>query len=127
MPLHTVHSDFEKYSNRQILLLTLITCTFHLIGSHDSASYSITSSSEVAPDALPWVRQLAKVFGPLVRRFLFNWSVTQHASVKEQLHCGVRFVFDTFKLQFNVILICLCFQAFIAGGMEVVRHLGSVA
>jgi hypothetical protein len=71
------------------------------------------------------VRRFAKVFGPFVRHFVFNWSVTQHASVKEQLHCGVRFVFDTFRLQFNVILLCLCFQAFIAGGMEVVRHLGA--
>jgi hypothetical protein len=60
-----------------------------------------------------------------VRRFVFNWSVTQHASVKEQLHYGVRFVFDKFKLQFNVIIICVCFQALIAGGMQVVSHLSS--
>jgi hypothetical protein len=103
----------------------LITRVFRLTGSHDSASYSITSSSGIAPDALPLVRRLAKVFGPLVRHFVFNWSVTQHASVKEQLHCGVRFVYYKFKLQFNVILICVCFQAFIVGGMQVVSHLGS--
>jgi len=104
---------------------TLITHNFHLTGSHDSASYSITPSSGIAPDALPFVRRLAKVFGPLVRHFVFNWSVTQHASVKEQLHCGVRFVSDKFKLQFNVILNCVCFQALIAGVMQVVNHLGS--
>lgn len=105
--------------------VTLITRNFHLTGSHDSASCSITSSSGIAPDALPFVRQLAKVFGPLVRHFVFNWSVTQHASVKEQLHCGVRFVSDKFKLQFNVIRICVFFQALIAGGMQVVSHVGS--
>jgi len=120
MPLHTTCSNFEKCSSRCILLLTLITRNFRLTGSHDSASYSITSSSGIAPDASRCVRRLAKVFGPLVRRFVFNWSVTQHASVKEQLHCGVRFVFDKFKLQFNAILICVCFQALIAGGMQVV-------
>jgi len=125
MSLHTICSNFEKYSSKCILLLTLITHYFHLTGSHDSASYSITSSSGIAPDALPFVRRLAKVFGPLVRRFVFNWSVTQHASVKEQLHCGVRFVFDKFKLQFSVILICVCFQVLIACGMQVVSHLGS--
>jgi hypothetical protein len=63
-----------------------------LTGSHDSASYSITPSSEVSPDAIPFVRQLAKVFGPIVKRFVFNWSVTQQVSIKEQLHGGVRFV-----------------------------------
>jgi hypothetical protein len=125
MPLHTTCSNFEKYSNRFILFVTLITRSFHLTGSHDSASYSITPSSGIAPDALPFVRRLAKVFGPLVRHFVFNWSVTQHASVKEQLHCGVRFVFDKFKLQFNMICICMCFQAFIACGMQVVSHLAS--
>lgn len=123
-PLHTTCSNFEKYSSRCTLLLTLITHNFCLTGSHDSASYSITSSSGIAPDALPFVRRLAKVFGPLVRRFVFNWSVTQHASVKEQLHCGVRFVFDKFKLQFNVILICMCFQTVSAGGMQVFESSG---
>jgi hypothetical protein len=70
-------------------------------GSHDSASCSITPSSGIAPDAIPCVQRLAKMFGPLVKRFVFKWSVTQHASIKEQLHCGVRFVCDKFKLQFN--------------------------
>jgi len=127
MPLHTTCSNFEKYSSRCILWLTLIAHNFCLTGSHDSASYSITPSSGIAPDAIPLVRRLAKVFGPLVRRFVFNWSVTQHASVKEQLHCGVRFVFDKFKLQFNVILIRVCFQALVAGGVQVVSLLGSYA
>lgn len=120
MPLHTTCSNSEKYSSRCILRLTLITHNFCLTGSHDSASYSIKPSSGIAPDAIPLVQRLAKVFGPLVRRFVFNWSVTQHASVKEQLHCGVRFVFDKFKLQFSVILICVCFQTLVAGGVQVI-------
>jgi hypothetical protein len=61
-------------------------------GSHDSASYSIKPSSRLSPDSLPFVRQLGKVFGPVVKRFVFNWSVTQHASIKEQLYSGVRLV-----------------------------------
>ena len=47
------------------------------------------------------MRGLAKVFGPLVKHFVFNWSVTQHVSIKEQLHSGVRFVYDKFKLKFS--------------------------
>jgi hypothetical protein len=86
----------------------LITSNIYLTGSHDSASYSITPSSGMAPDALPFVRRLAKVFGPLVKHFVFNWSVTQHASIKEQLYCGVRFVCDKFKLQFSASDSCLC-------------------
>lgn len=58
-------------------------------GSHDSGSYSITPSAGMAPDALPFVRQLAKVFGPLVKFFVYNWSVTQHASIADQLKSGI--------------------------------------
>ncbi|XP_069698343.1 PI-PLC X domain-containing protein 3 isoform X1 [Periplaneta americana] len=61
-------------------------------GSHDSGSYSITPSSPMSPDAIPFVRQLARVLGPLVKHFVHNWSVTQRASVSEQLRAGIRYL-----------------------------------
>ncbi|KAJ9584898.1 hypothetical protein L9F63_020753, partial [Diploptera punctata] len=61
-------------------------------GSHDSGTYSITSSAPMSPDALPFVRGVAKVFGRLVKTFVHNWSITQRLSIKDQLKSGIRYV-----------------------------------
>ncbi|KAI5749186.1 hypothetical protein M8J76_005317 [Diaphorina citri] len=61
-------------------------------GSHDTMTYAIKKSSGIAPDASKQVRFLDKVFGPLVKRVVFNWSVTQHSNITEQLNMGVRYL-----------------------------------
>lgn len=89
----TIGDDLENWMSLLPGALQNIPIIYLAIpGSHDSASYSITPSAGLSPDAIPFVRQLAKVFGPLVKRFVFNWSVTQQITIKEQLQCGIRYL-----------------------------------
>lgn len=59
-------------------------------GSHDSFSYSLSPSGEIGPDAPQVVTSLSRVCPALVRPTLLRWSVTQKATVTEQLKHGVR-------------------------------------
>lgn len=61
-------------------------------GSHDSGTCSITHSSPVSPDSSPVIKQLCKIFGSLARRFIYNWVITQHSSLTEQLRKGIRYL-----------------------------------
>jgi len=38
------------------------------------------------------VRRLEQIFGPVTRAILYNWSVTQRATLEEQLRNGVRYL-----------------------------------
>nr|CAD7448405.1 unnamed protein product [Timema bartmani] len=60
-------------------------------GSHDSGSYSLTRNSPISPDSLPLVRSLGRLFGPLVKRCVYHWSVTQHLTLTQQLQHGIRY------------------------------------
>ncbi|KAF4532764.1 hypothetical protein B566_EDAN003544 [Ephemera danica] len=55
-------------------------------------TYCLTPARRVSPDAPESVQFLARVFGSLARRIVCNWSVTQRASVLEQLRGGIRYL-----------------------------------
>uniref|UniRef100_A0A8D8VD77 PI-PLC X domain-containing protein 3 n=2 Tax=Cacopsylla melanoneura TaxID=428564 RepID=A0A8D8VD77_9HEMI len=61
-------------------------------GSHDTMTYSIKKNSGIAPDATKEVKILSKIFGPLAKRIVYNWSVTQHLNITDQLNMGVRYL-----------------------------------
>ncbi|EDW25575.1 GL26671 [Drosophila persimilis] len=56
-------------------------------GSHNSMTYGINGSSQLAPDAEPAIRRWYRFFPCFVRR----WSKTQSSSIIEQLSLGVRY------------------------------------
>ncbi|CDQ77316.1 unnamed protein product [Oncorhynchus mykiss] len=69
---------------------TLIPC----LGSHNAITYCLDRSDRspvdlTQPDLL---QKLDKYMKPLIRPFVYKWAVTQEATVKEQLDCGVRYL-----------------------------------
>ncbi|CAH1160288.1 unnamed protein product [Phaedon cochleariae] len=59
-------------------------------GSHDSFTASITSSSDIAPDADDVLKKF-EFLGPLIKYFMANWSRTQTYMAAEQLNRGIRY------------------------------------
>ncbi|GBP28384.1 PI-PLC X domain-containing protein 3 [Eumeta japonica] len=57
-------------------------------GSHDSMTYSITSSSGLAPDAEPILHRLY----PLFRGTILRWTITQSVDTYQQLQLGIRYL-----------------------------------
>ncbi|KAG0711125.1 PI-PLC X domain-containing protein 3 [Chionoecetes opilio] len=68
-----------------------VVCLAPSTGSHDSFSYSLNPEGAVAPDAPPAVRGLVGAVPCLARPALLRWSVTQRATVTQQLRHGVRY------------------------------------
>lgn len=65
-------------------------------GSHDSFTSGINTSSDLAPDAEDILKKL-QWLGPIVKKFIVDWSRTQDSSVSDQLKNGVRY----FDLRFG--------------------------
>ncbi|GLG95159.1 PI-PLC X domain-containing protein 3 [Gryllus bimaculatus] len=91
--MQSEHIDFENWmaqlpnSLREVPVINLA-----IPGSHDSGSCTISRSSAVSPDTSPVVKQLCKIFGAVVKRLVYNWVVTQHSSITEQLSGGIRYL-----------------------------------
>ncbi|XP_066992369.1 PI-PLC X domain-containing protein 3 isoform X1 [Anabrus simplex] len=102
--LSEIGEDLENWMTRLPEALKNVPIVYLAIpGSHDSGSCSITPSSTIAPDTSHTIQELGKVFGPIVRRLVYNWVVTQHANITDQLMEGVRPVtLDLFHAQCHV-------------------------
>lgn len=73
------------------LLYTLVACGDNmLLGSHNSATYTITRKSKIAPDAEPIILAL-KFLGPILRSIVARWSKTQEDTIGNQLKKGIRY------------------------------------
>ncbi|XP_028856921.1 PI-PLC X domain-containing protein 1 [Denticeps clupeoides] len=62
-------------------------------GSHNAITYCLDKNDRspvdlTQPDVL---QKLDKYMKPLIRPFVYKWSIAQDSSVKEQLDCGVRY------------------------------------
>lgn len=53
-------------------------------------SYKITATSELAPDAEPFLQRL-KFLGPILTFIMSRWSKTQTYNVVDQLKSGIRY------------------------------------
>ncbi|XP_072024994.1 PI-PLC X domain-containing protein 3-like [Amphiura filiformis] len=63
-----------------------------IAGSHDSFSFYLDHTSEVASGPPGTVRNLVSVFGATAKKIMYNWSVTQSLTFKEQLDHGIRYL-----------------------------------
>ncbi len=61
-----------------------------LPGTHDSGTYSISSSSRTTPDAEDGIAKVAK-FVPLGRNVIAGWAKTQNLDIRGQLDRGIRY------------------------------------
>ncbi|RZC35554.1 PI-PLC-X domain containing protein [Asbolus verrucosus] len=59
-------------------------------GSHDSTSYAIKRTSELAPDIHETYKRF-RFLGPILRAFVASWARTQSADVTQQLANGIRY------------------------------------
>lgn len=62
----------------------------YTLGSHDSFSYTITPRSKLGPDASRLIKYLTRMLGPVMRRFVYKWSITQSYNIQCQLALGIR-------------------------------------
>jgi len=61
-------------------------------GSHDTFSYTVKATNDIAPGVDNIVKDLAKLFGHSAKKIIYNWSVTQHLDIYEQLCHGIRYI-----------------------------------
>ncbi|XP_031836268.1 PI-PLC X domain-containing protein 3 [Nomia melanderi] len=61
-------------------------------GSHNTMTYTINRRNEVGPDEPNYIRTLGRYCSPVSKPIIFNWSITQHDSVKDQLNGGIRYL-----------------------------------
>lgn len=61
-------------------------------GSHDTMTYTINRHSDVGPDEPRYIRALGRYCSFVSKPVIFNWSITQHESIKDQLDGGIRYL-----------------------------------
>lgn len=61
-----------------------------VLGSHDSGSYGMTTSSDLSPDAEEILQEL-QFLGSLLKGIMYKWSRTQESDVTQQLNNGIRY------------------------------------
>ncbi|XP_012170854.2 PI-PLC X domain-containing protein 2 isoform X2 [Bombus terrestris] len=61
-------------------------------GSHDTMTYTINRHSDVGPDEPRYIRALGRYCSLVSKPVIFNWSITQHESIKDQLNGGIRYL-----------------------------------
>jgi len=85
-PMKNWMSDLgEKISNINIFDLIIP-------GTHNSGSYSITSTSDYSHDAPPFITSIPLAFSALLKPLSSSWSVCQHKTIFEQLQSGIRYL-----------------------------------
>lgn len=55
-------------------------------------TYTINRKSDVGPDEPRYIRALGRYCSVVSKPIIFNWSITQHDHIKDQLDGGVRYV-----------------------------------
>ncbi|KAL7301086.1 hypothetical protein TKK_0006355 [Trichogramma kaykai] len=73
-------------------LQTLPIIQLAIPGSHNSMTYTIEPGNDIGPDETPSIQMLGRCLSILMRPIVFNWSVNQEISVREQLDGGIRYL-----------------------------------
>lgn len=55
-------------------------------------TYTIQRSNNVGPDEPAFIRTLGRYCSIVAKPVIFNWSITQHDNIKEQLNGGIRYL-----------------------------------
>ncbi|XP_076285282.1 PI-PLC X domain-containing protein 3 isoform X1 [Lasioglossum baleicum] len=61
-------------------------------GSHNTMTYTINRRNDVGPDEPNYIRALGRYCSLVSKPIIFNWSVTQHDNIKDQLNGGIRYL-----------------------------------
>ncbi|XP_029053702.1 PI-PLC X domain-containing protein 2 [Osmia bicornis bicornis] len=61
-------------------------------GSHNTMTYTIMKDNDIGPDEPRYIRALGRYCSIVSKPIIFNWSITQHDNVKEQLNGGIRYL-----------------------------------
>ena len=61
-------------------------------GSHNTMTYTINRRNDVGPDEPRYIRALGRYCSLVSKPIIFNWSITQHDDIKDQLNGGVRYL-----------------------------------
>ncbi|XP_003694563.1 PI-PLC X domain-containing protein 2 [Apis florea] len=61
-------------------------------GSHDTMTYTIKRHNDVGPDEPKYIRALGRYCSFVSKPIIFNWSITQHENIKDQLNGGIRYL-----------------------------------
>nr|XP_003703232.1 PREDICTED: PI-PLC X domain-containing protein 3 [Megachile rotundata] len=61
-------------------------------GSHNTMTYTISKNNGVGPDEPRYIRALGRYCSIVSKPIIFNWSITQHDNVKDQLNGGIRYL-----------------------------------
>ncbi|XP_015434771.1 PREDICTED: PI-PLC X domain-containing protein 3 isoform X2 [Dufourea novaeangliae] len=61
-------------------------------GSHDTMTYTINRRNDVGPDEPNYIRALGRYCSLVSKPIIFNWSITQHDNIKDQLNGGIRYL-----------------------------------
>lgn len=65
---------------------------FTIPGSHNTMTYTIERTNDVGPDESKILQRLGKYLSPIAKPIIFNWSINQYDTVKEQLNGGIRYL-----------------------------------
>lgn len=61
-------------------------------GSHNTMTYTIKRHNDVGPDEPKYIRTLGRYCSFVSKPIIFNWSITQHENIKDQLNGGIRYL-----------------------------------
>lgn len=61
-------------------------------GSHNTMTYTIKRHNDVGPDEPKYIRALGRYCSFVSKPIIFNWSITQHENIKDQLNSGIRYL-----------------------------------
>lgn len=61
-------------------------------GSHNTMTYTIKRHNDVGPDEPKYIRALGRYCSFVSKPIIFNWSITQHENIKDQLNGGIRYL-----------------------------------
>jgi len=64
---------------------------WHFTGSHNSFTFDLDKTCQLAPDAPDAINNLVKFFGPLAKSIVHSWSTNQSLSTEGQLRAGIRY------------------------------------
>lgn len=61
-------------------------------GSHNTMTYTIKRHNDVGPDEPKYIGALGRYCSFVSKPIIFNWSITQHENIKDQLNSGIRYL-----------------------------------
>lgn len=92
-PAKTMCDNLEFWMTRlPALLRNLPIIHLAIPGSHNTTTYTVNRYNDIGIDESTIIQLLGRFFPFILKPIIFNWSVNQYDSVKEQLNGGIRYL-----------------------------------